>query len=260
MKLREVSDVHSEFYGEDEIARISLRILPPLPDDHNTVLLLAGDIGSMSRPECLVNFLDAVCPRFDTVLYIPGNHESYGGDIQTTPDKIRALTKHIPNIYFNHAANAPITGRNTRIHMHTLWTDFDKENPMSMYEAGERMNDYRLIRNGGYVLSPQDTLEFHKEHLAILEDDILPGDIVMTHHTPSLQCIPTEYADDRVNGAYHSDLEDLIIRKKPSYWFCGHTHTAKTLKIGDTTVIINPHGYGKHYTKNGYNPLLVVEI
>lgn len=258
MKFRSVSDVHSEFFNENEIAEVSLRILPPLPDDKETTLLLCGDIGSMSRPDNLMAFLTAVCPRFQDVLYIPGNHEFYHGDIKTTVAGIKQMTAHLENLYITDSG-ADLIGE-LGVHMHTLWTDFDGGNPASMGEANARMNDYRLIMNGKWMLTPSDTMDLHRQHLEMLEHDLCKGDIVMTHHTPSLQCIPAEYAHDRVNGAYHSDLEGLILRKKPSYWFCGHTHTAKTLKIGDTTVIINPHGYGNQYKKNGYNPTLVVEV
>jgi len=259
MKLREVSDVHTEFFGEDEIVEASLRILPPLPDDKETVLVLAGDIGSMAKTECLVNFLDAVCPRFDMTLYIPGNHEYYHGDIQKTPHDIRDLTKHIPNLYFDVAGGA-LTHTGQKLHMHTLWTDFDKENQISMMEAGMGMNDYRLIRNGKDRFRPEHALEIHKWHLGILEKSVNEGDVVITHHSPSLFSIPKEYLHDRVNGAYHSDLNEFILRKKPKLWFHGHTHTAVTYKLGDTTVICNPHGYGNQHKTNGYNPELVVEV
>lgn len=260
MKLREVSDVHTEFFGEDEIAEIAnTRILPPMPDDKNTVLVLAGDIGAMSKPECLTNFLDAVCPRFEMVLYIPGNHEYYHGDIDKTPIKIRDMTKDIPNLYFDVAGGA-ITHHGPKFHMHTLWTDFDKENSVSMMEAGMRMNDYRMVTKGKRILRPEDTLALHKWHLGLLEERVSEGDVVITHHSPSLFSIPEEYLTDRVNGAYHSDLNEFVLRKKPKVWFHGHTHTATTYKLGDTLVVCNPHGYGNQYKKNGYNPNMVIEV
>jgi hypothetical protein len=259
VKIREVSDVHTEFFGEDEIAQASLRILPPLPDDKETVLLLAGDIGAMGKPECLVNFLDAVCPRFEMTLYIPGNHEYYHGDIQRTPDDIRDLTKHIPNLYFDVAGGA-ITHQGPKIHMHTLWTDFDKENEMAMYEASRRMNDYRLIMNGKHIFTPKDALNLHKWHMETLGEEVNEGDVVMTHHSPSLLGIPAAYLHDRVNGAYHSDLSEFILRKKPRLWFFGHTHTATRFKLGDTELICNPRGYGNQHKTNGYDPILAVEV
>lgn len=261
MKLRIASDIHSEFFGADEIAEFAnTQILPPLPDDKETTLLLAGDIGAASNPECLLNFLEAVCPRFKAVFKIPGNHGYYRGNIQTTPQKIRDMVAHIPNLYFTTAGSVALGPNGETLHMHTLWTDFDKENPLSMVEAMEHMNDYRLIRNGDRLLLPQDTLGFHKQHLSVLERGIKEGDVVMTHHSPSLRSIPVEYLNNRMNGAYHSDLDDLILRKKPKLWVHGHTHTATTYMLGDTQVVCNPHGYGNQYKKNGYNPELVVEV
>lgn len=258
MKLRIASDIHTEFFGEDEIGIWSEIILPPLDDDKNTVLILAGDIGSMKHKECLVNFLDAVVPRFKTVLYIPGNHEYYGGNLLTTPDVIRELTGKHKNLFFTNMGGC--VEENKKIHMHTLWTDFDGGNPQSMFEAGERMNDYRLIRNGGRLLQPADTYNLHKAHIENLQGNLSSGDIVVSHHSPSLRSIPPEYLTDRVNGAYHSNLHDLISDKKPALWVHGHTHTACDYMQDETRIICNPRGYGNQYKKNGYRPTLVVEI
>ena len=258
MKIRIASDIHSEFFGIDEIEGWSDVILPPLPDDKETILVLAGDIGSWKYKEHLVLFINAVAPRFKEVLEIPGNHEYYGGDLQTTAKEIKGLLAHHSNLFFCKSGVALRDGR--QIHLHTLWTDFDKENPQSMIEAQMGMNDYRLIRNGARVMRPRDVLEIHKDTVGSLDQFIREGDIVVTHHSPSLQSIPEEYLTDRVNGAYHSDLNDLILRKKPSIWVHGHTHTAIRYKIGETEIICNPRGYGNQYRKNGYDPTLTVEI
>lgn len=258
MKIRPVSDIHTEFFGEDEIADASLVILPALPDDAETVLVLAGDIGSMSKPECLVNFINAVVPRFNQVLYIPGNHEYYHGDINTTPDRILELTAAHDNLYFTEYGGMTLDfGRDLYFHMHTLWTDFDRGNDKSMTEAQYRMNDYRLIANGDRVLQAMDTYTLHKYHKTRLQQVLQEGEVVVTHHSPSLRSIPEEYLTDRVNGAYHSDL---IEEKKPALWIHGHTHTACDYMQGSTRILCNPRGYGRQHKGNGYRPTLVVEL
>ncbi len=178
----------------------------------------------------------------------------YGGNIQSTPDVIAILIKPHKNVTFSNC------GSFDNIHMTTLWTDFEGGNPVSMNEAAAYMNDYRLINNGKRRNSPTDILQMHTAMRQHLETFVKEGDIVITHHAPSFQSVPEEYKHERINGAYASDLEDLILRKKPAVWFHGHMHTAKDYMIGNTRIIINPRGYGNQHKSNGYNPRLVIEV
>jgi predicted phosphodiesterase len=43
------------------------------------ILILAGDIGRVHKYEQLERFLKDLCPRFEIVLYVLGNHEYYSG-------------------------------------------------------------------------------------------------------------------------------------------------------------------------------------
>lgn len=262
MKLRLASDIHTEFFDgqEDDMKDISELMITPLPDDKATTLILAGDIGSMKHPEMLLAFLNQVCRRFEAVRYIPGNHEYYGGDLQTTPARIKEMTLYCENLFFTKDGGSILPLTNKTMHMTTLWTDFDGENPNCMLEAQGCMNDYRLIRNGGRVARPQDVLEMHKLSLQSLKKNVRAGDIVVTHHSPSLNSIPEEYLLNRVNGAYHSDLSKFIAESKPAIWCHGHTHTACDYVQDNTRIICNPRGYGNQYKKNGYRPDLVFEI
>lgn len=259
MKIRLVSDVHTEFFDLHEIKKAALEILPVLNEDKETVLILAGDIGSMHKPANLAEFIDEVAPRFKWVYYIPGNHEYYGGNLNSTPDVIKILIKPHKNISFG-VMDVFWAEKEVAIHMATLWTDYDNENPLSMDEAYRRMNDYRHINIGKRTARPMDMMHIHRSTVEHLEQFVNKGDIVITHHMPSFQCVPEEYKLERVNGAYASDLEALILDRKPKLWVCGHTHTAFDKMIGDTRIVINPRGYGNQYKKNGYNPELVIDI
>ena len=259
MKLRLASDIHTEFFGIDEIEGWSEVILPTLPDDKDTILALAGDIGSMHHPECLESFLKQTVPRFKQVLQIPGNHEGYGGDFKTSIGIIGEMVGSYPNMCFANIGSKTV-GDN-RFHMATLWTDFDGGDPQTMLEAQYRMNDYRMIANGKDILQPKDTLALHNLSVEFFYNNIQPGDIVITHHMPSERSIPQAFKDQgRINGAYASNLESLILEKKPKLWMHGHTHDACDYMIGDTRILCNPRGYGNQYKKNGYNSTLVVEI
>ncbi len=254
MKIRLASDIHTEFFDLHEIKKAALEILPVLNEDKETVLILAGDIGSMHKPANLAEFMDEVAPRFKWVYYIPGNHEYYGGNLNSTPDVINILIKPHKNITFSTMCSEE------KIHMATLWTDYDNGNPLSMDEAYRRMNDYRYINVGKRTARPIDMMHIHRSTVGHLEQFVNKGDIVITHHMPSFQSVPEEYKLERVNGAYASDLETLILDRKPQIWMHGHTHDACDYMIGETRILCNPRGYGNQFKKNGYNPRLVVDI
>lgn len=260
MKIRVASDLHTEFFNVGEVNIIVNMALPHLDEDKDTSLVLAGDIGSMKEPDCLVRFFDTVIPRFKEVFYIPGNHEYYGGDLDKTDDKISDLLDHHEDkLFFSSKGTSYEAGRPT-INQCTLWTDYDGQNEESMLEAKNGMNDYRLISRGKRTAIPEDMLEKHINMLNDLEVHVNEGDIVITHHLPSFQSVPEAYKHERVNGAYATNLEEFILRKKPSLWIHGHTHDAFDYMIGNTRILCNPRGYGTQYKKNGYNPKLVVEI
>lgn len=269
MRLRIVSDIHSEFWdispsNVSKVGRILEKIVPPKTIDHETTLVIAGDLGSMYSAQtvglietCLAHF----SKRFRTVLYIPGNHEYYGGNLRDTDGIIADIAAKFPNVNFGQKMIPGWKGPN--IWMFTMWTDFDGENPASMAAAHMGMNDYRAIkglRDVTLPTFPDETLAFHKKTRRLMEEKMGAGDIVITHHLPSRQSLDPAYTSSSVNGAYASSLDELILERKPRIWIHGHTHVACDYMIGETRVLCNPHGYGTQYLTNGYNPELEVEF
>lgn len=266
MKLRVLSDLHSEFLAKDlhRIDRIVLNALPKLEGDAETILILAGDIGSMHKPACLRAVIEAVAPRFKHVFYVAGNHEYYGGSLKDTPKDIELIVKDFPNVAFKTNGLCKAMDHKTseikRFLLTTLWTDFSKGNPVSMYYAEKGMNDYRACKGfDGKVMLPQDTFRLHLKAKKDLEEGIKEGDIIVTHHLPSFKSVDPQFKDSPLNDAYASDLESLILEKKPKLWIHGHTHAPCDYMIGSTRVICNPRGYAGQ-ENNGYNPTLVIEV
>lgn len=125
------------------------------------VLIVAGDL--VPRAERGVRWLlDRVPDR--PVIYILGNHESYGTDIDRSLETAKAAAAgsqvHVLQDEAVRIGDVTFAGA-------TLWTDFKlfDDRTRTMAHAGQVMNDYRKIRtrNYQYRLRPQDTFGANQE-------------------------------------------------------------------------------------------------
>lgn len=259
MKIRLLSDFHAEFFTEnfgkvrkhlDEIA------LPPLPDDKETILVLAGDICTAERKFLLMDMLEYFSKRFLHVIYVCGNHEYYNSEFSEARETLRSLCGKHGNVWFEGEA---FMLECRHFYVGSLWTDFDQENATTMYLASKGMNDYRRIYLGKRLLKVEDVLSIHNGEVENMKEWMREGDIVITHHAPSFKSIHPDYLSHELNGCYASNLEDLILDKKPAFWLHGHVHHHHDYMIGKTRVICNPKGYlGEKDT--GYKNTLVIEV
>lgn len=249
MKFRLISDVHLDVTPVSTV----LTYLPVYPEDKDTVLLLAGDIGGW--PELSAHgyyidlFFETISKQFKHVCYIMGNHEAYGGCLEDVTWDIEDYVKRYSNITLLN--DQAIVFDDTVVIGSTLWSDFNNEDPLVMMESKRCMNDYRLItkRAPFEYLKPAHTLELHKLSVAYLEYNMLKyreaGNklVIMTHHAPSFMSVDSAYTHSALNGAYASSLEHLMDRFEPLVWVHGHMHAAKDYEIYNTRVLCNPFGY-----------------
>lgn len=226
---------------------------------------MAGDIGSLHKPKCLVKAIDHVAPRFKHVIYVAGNHEFYNGSLKGGVVEINNLIKHHPNIIFDNFEKIPFeflgsSNKINNIWMATLWTDYRNGNPIEMQACEGVMNDHNHIQGfAGRPATAQDFLEIHNCMREQLFEGLKFGDVVITHHLPSYQSVAPKYKGDPYNGAYASELSHLIEEKAPRLFIHGHTHESCDYMIGRTRVICNPRGYYMDINKK-YIPDLVIEV
>jgi Icc-related predicted phosphoesterase len=228
------------------------------------LLVVAGDL--ITRMERGVEWLKA---RVDRVLYIPGNHEFYGTDIDRTVEKARAAAAG-SNIHI--LQNDTVTIDGITFVGATLWTDFDLfgDAEYAMTAAAGSMNDYRKIRLRNYELRlrPKDTLKRHIESRDFIERELRkPGrHVVVTHHAPHPTGVRRGFERDIISAAYASDLTDLIVSGEPELWVYGHTHEARQDVVGSTRLVTNAKGYGPWppgelvWDNARFDPQLIVEI
>jgi hypothetical protein len=73
---------------------------------------------------------------------------------------------------------------------------------------------------------------------------------------------PTYKDDHHMNGAYYSDLSELILdNPQIKTWVHGHMHNQSDYMIGDTRVVTNPRGYmGYETIANTFDPGFSFEV
>lgn len=268
MKIQIVSDLHLEF------SDINIK-----NENNVDVLILGGDIlvaEKLIKPNSeygirFRDFLNRVSFQFPHVVYVAGNHEFYdSGKFFQTVDNLREYcSTQFNNVYF--------LERDTKVIDDvvfvggTLWTDMNKYDPMTLHAVRDMMNDYRAIRNdrNGFIpLKPADTCERHRmtrDYIATIVDQNKDKKcVVVGHHSPSFQSCHPQYAHDHLmNGAYHSDLSELILdRPQIKLWTHGHTHHVFDYMIGETRIVCNPRGYESYSWKEhtDWDPNFTVEI
>ena len=204
------------------------------------------------------------------MIYIPGNHEFYGGTLDQTNIAIRDECAKFENVHYLDCGELICNG--VRFLGATLWTDFslfgshDKRSVMA--EASIVMNDYQLIRLASEryrKLRPEDTAKLHAEQrswLAKKLDEPFEGPtVVVTHMAPSRQSVAPEYASDPVSAAFASCIDELVIKAK--LWVHGHTHTSFDYQIGQCRVVANPLGYmkrGGNAENAAFDPNFILEL
>lgn len=247
MKLRILSDLHIEFHPFK---------IPPMADDHDTVLILAGDIGVIHRRAELQSFLCVAATQFRAVIYVLGNHEFYRGVWPDAIDELRSWdlpeNTYILERQWVEIDDITFVGA-------TLWTDFDGEDLSVMLESEQTLSDFHYIRvNGGAEDEPRGlgseiTLADHQQTLSWLDTTLsefrAQGKrcVLVTHHGVSHLSIHESYRDNPVNGAFVSDCTDLIERTRPELVVHGHVHNSFDYVLGiapeATRVVVNPRGY-----------------
>ena len=266
MLIRPTSDWHLEFLKTDspkKIQRIIDKIiLPPLPTDPQTILIIAGDLGLGHQMPIISAALEHLSTRFEYVLWVAGNHFYYFNNI------FGALGSYL------HGKNFPMNVQLLEdLYMlrggivfvgATLWTSFGGSNPLYMLRAKNGMNDFRIIKDYIHNLPilPEDTIP-HFTHSASLIFEVIRSNkkvVVVTHHAPSFQSIPRRYQGDDLNYAYASDLDNVIHRTAPLLWVHGHTHDSFDYNIDNTRIICNPYGYKDYMENEQYQNKLVIEV
>lgn len=262
MRLLILSDLHLEMWRENAPA-IDLSGRPD-------AVILAGDIDTGS------NAIGWAARTFGAlpVLYVHGNHEGYGHQLEQMQMDVRAA-----------CAKENAAGANIRlldgdaVELHgvrflgaTLWTDFllfgEDRLEEALSAAQAYMPDYQRISTGGdepRLLCAEDTAALHARHRDWLSAQLAqPFDgatVVITHMAPSMRSVEERFATNLGSPAFASQLDALVAQA--DLWVHGHMHASHDYRIKQCRVVCNPCGYqmadGMPENDN-YNPGLIVDI
>jgi predicted phosphodiesterase len=238
------------------------------------LLVIAGDL--IPRMERGVAWLlERVTDR--PVLYVAGNHESYGADIDRTVEKARALAAGT-NVHVMQNDVVQINDRTgstvTTFLGATGWTDFnlfgDQERAMQI--AGDVMHDYKKIRINAYQrrLRPIHTLARHRETRAFLQRELSKPKtgprVIVSHMGLHPTAVRRGFERDISSAAYTSDCSDLLAMGV-DVAIHGHTHETYDRMVAGagTRLVTNAKGYGPRpgqptWDNKDFDPNFVIKI
>ena len=227
MRLQVLSDIHTEFHKDSGEQFIHDYLRPKDVD----VLIVAGDLAGVGCIERTVALL-AKAYHNSWILFVPGNHEYYGGSIPKINHTLRHIFRQFENTVFLNNKMISINGID--FVGTPMWFRHNNEN----VTFSNRVNDFRMIQNFDSVVVKENkkAIEFLKWH-------VTDNSIVITHHMPTLCSVPGNFKHDPTNMFYVCDMEKLIKKRKPKLWVHGHTHHSFNYLLGKTHVVCNPLGY-----------------
>lgn len=258
-----MSDLHIEF------AKFKV---PKMEYDLDTILVLAGDIGvgTMALP-----LVERCCERFKHVILVLGNHEYYANEVKDVQKRWAAID--IDNFHFLEDNRVVIDG--VQFLGSTLWTDMKDQAIEVTSHAEYFMQDFKSIKlvdptktsekyKNGLArkrLRASDTVEYHKNSVNYIKDMLnlheMPT-VIVTHHAPTWGCLDSQRygANNLLNYAYFTPLEDIMDNSNVKAWISGHTHHSVRLEIYDTKVVSNARGYKGHELNPLFSPVATIEV
>jgi predicted phosphodiesterase len=269
LRIQLASDLHLERYPD---------FVPEAAADAD-VLVLAGDIGSYQAGS-LLPAGDFGLSRFSPlragspwkrVLFVPGNHEYDGLEIDATRTRLQALCAELGITWLDqevvHIGGVRFLGT-------TLWTDFEafaasertETRRLQALHKAHRAANFYLRKNttlrAGEPLLAEDLAVLAKACQAWLEGALSqPHDgptVVVSHFAPTLHSADPRYGLVPGTAGFCNGLDRLL--PKVDLWLHGHLHAPvdTTVRGHDGArewacrIAANPRGYASKGEQAGF--------
>ncbi|HET8708567.1 MAG TPA: metallophosphoesterase [Pseudomonadales bacterium] len=240
MKLFLASDLHVEFHGN-----------APDAAQQADIILLAGDCHSGERT---FEVAEHYHQRYDVpVVFVAGNHEFYGHDIDQLIERLRAKSARHPGIHFLERDSIVIGS--TRFLGCTLWSNFllfgQETQWLHKAKAADIIPDFRLIKKGEANFSAEDAEQLFNDSYEWLDHTLaqpfVGHTVVLTHFAPDICAVHPHFLQagrDELTPYFTNDCTDLMRRHSIHTWCYGHTHNSvDQLIVNKTRVVSNQRGY-----------------
>jgi predicted phosphodiesterase len=222
---------------------LHIEVLKDIPNMHNyiepkaEILILAGDIGRVTKFEQLKSFINIVCSKFKIVLYVLGNHEFYKveGMEEKSMDEILKMVESLKednkNLYILNRMSVII--EDVCITGCTLWSKCIIQLPSYIVKIPNMdTSKYNHLFKKDYNYLVDMTKYCQEKNLKLL---------VVTHHCPSFDLINRK--DDKNSCLYASNLDYLFLKEKIHTWIFGHSHkNCDYITPGGTRLVCNQRG------------------
>jgi Calcineurin-like phosphoesterase len=258
VKLQLLSDLHLETEPFD-----------PEPAPGAEMLVLAGDIDSTWHG--FERFAGWPVP----VLFVPGNHEFDGRDVDTV---VPALREHVDRfgirlLHRETAALQDSEGRTMRIVATTRWSDFDLFGAAQRERAMRAATYFMRVMAATRAGQPFDAAAVREEGLACRAwlDDALRRPrasaeercVVITHFAPSLRSADPRYGRQPGTASFCNADDDLL--PYADLWLHGHLHCRHDYRVprpgrAPTRVVCQARGLIAKGEAEGFDPLRLIEV
>lgn len=225
------------------------------------LLLVSGDLAEGTRAFDWLRYQ----AEFSPVVFLAGNHEYYGYDIDEMDKIYTEFADSHPAIHFLQKGLYEQNG--VRIAGCTLWTDMQGLSGWERRQIENSMADFQgAITKRKTRLTADIAAGINMDHRNWLlqQKDI---DIVMTHHAPSPQSITPYWKEHGalLNPGFAGNSEDIMDALSPTYWIHGHMHSFlrywHNKKVDGVQVLCNPVGYGgSHQERTGWFDNLLITV
>jgi len=235
------SDLHTNFYrdgGKDLIDQCYAEDVD--------IAIVAGDL-SITVNDLLQDNIKMFCDKYPEFIFVTGNHDYYHNAFRKVDDLLKQLDSRISNFHFLNNDRITLLGHS--FVGATLWFPRNTQTDSNKH----MLDDFRYIKDCDPIVYQK-----HKKTIDFFEDNIKEDDIVITHHMPTYKNVGPKYKNSPLNCYFACDLDDMIRDKKPSNWFCGHSHIGCSYLYYSTYMVANPFGYPGE--NSFYNNSFIIRI
>ena len=251
MLLQYASDLHLE--NPHNLEYVLSGGIKPCGD----ILVLAGDLVSLARPEAIDSFWDWCSKNFRETYVIPGNHEFYGTDASVFGARwVWQLRRNV-----RYCENQVVHLGQTDLILSTLWS---KINPAWETACLDCVNDFSQIKWQGHLLEACEFSAMHEACLAFVKGAVASScaarRVVATHYVPTGRAVNERYRGSPLESAFVAELGEWIAVSSIDTWIYGHSHGNVNAEVGETSIVCNQLGSTVKRMAPGWRPDAVIEV